>query len=611
MKKLLSGLALLTVFASAAEAQLSTGGLPLTIQNDAKPGYVPVTQAALPDMEKGLKTWNNVPEPKPALVALMTPADVSFPNSGVVYNAENNMRIWRAQLKVNGAAALGLYYDRFNLPKGVKLFLSNADNRQILGGYDASNNDPSGKFANEAVEGGLVNIELDIESGVDIEAIQLHIDRAAVYFAGIEHLKPYYEIHAIDQFDTAFSGRSSTCMTDAICPLSNNYTAQRDATFQAVIPVTFQGQQGLGSCSATMMNTTANAPGSCKQYFMVATHCEFTNAITDTAYAQIISRFNFQHSTCNPAGNPTMNTTQTITGCKFVSRAVLPVDGTGYPVASQIKGDFLLLEFNAAIPASWGVTLAGWNNSANIPLSNANPKKFIGFHHPNGDVKKVSSGHNIQSYSLGAANTHWLIQVDSGLAAEGSSGSALFDGDGHSIGIASGAAPGQGVPAGCTTNALGEDVSQSTSGIIVYSKMSYDWDYNIDGNESIRKLKPWLDPVNSGAITIDAVKSTCAALDNNSGTGITNNHGLLDLAFKVFPNPNTSGRVTVQVNLFEPADLVLDVYDISGKKLNTYSLKKTRTGTFDLDLSRYSNGIYLLQLSDGIQTSGKKVMLNR
>ncbi len=93
-----------------------------------------------------------------------------------------------------------------------------------------------------------------------------------------------------------------------------------------------------------------------------------------------------------------------MTGAKFVARSVMPLNASGQPDAPQIKGDFILLELNSALPLSWNMNLAGWNRDAGIPLSNASPKRFIGFHHPGGDVKKVTTSHTIQSYSLGAPN---------------------------------------------------------------------------------------------------------------------------------------------------------------------------------------------------------------
>lgn len=589
-----------------AMAQLSNGGLPLSTQVNENFDYVPVTTAALPDRETGLEQWAKQPEPKPALVALMTPTDLSFPASGVMYPLANGTRIWKAQFKVPGAKALGMYYDKFNLPEGVQLFLSNANGKQVLGAYNASNNDPaSGKFANEPVEGSVVNIELNIAPNVNLSDIQLHIDRAASYFSGIAYLGAYQNLIPIDVWDSQLTGGSSVCMINAICPTGNSYETQRNSVLQTLIPVS----GGVGACTATMMNTTTNTPSSCKQYFLLASHCEFSNSTADAGYSQFILRFNYQHTVCTPAAGTIPNTQQTMTGAKFVARSVLPLNASGQPDAPQIKGDFILLELNSALPASWNMNLAGWNRDPNIPVTNANPKKFIGFHHPGGDVKKVSISHAIQSYSLGAPQSHWATTLDSGLVAQGSSGSALFDGDGRVIGIASVAAVGQNVPANCNVSVTGQNVAGSTSGMPLYSKLSYVWDYNIDGANNNRKLSPWLNPNNANVLTVNAVKSNCSPI-SGSGTGITINNKL-DQSVNVFPNPSNTGKINLQINLSEPSDLVFEIYDISGRKLNTYNVKNMKQGSLSLDLGAYTNGMYLLKFSDGYQAASRKIMLQR
>ncbi len=598
MKRTALSFTLLALLGSQVNAQIGTGGLPLSIQTGKASDAVPVVNAALPDWENGLQEWEKQPGARPYLVALNTPLEVAFPDSGTFSTTENGTRVWRVQINVAGAPAIGLYYDHFRLPEGVKLYLSNASGKQILGAYTDANNSPSSEFATEAIQGGLVNLELNIEPGVDVAAINLHINKAATYFRGIEYLQSFKgDLQFIDAYDDALTGRSSVCMINAICPEGNNYVNQRNAAFQWLIPV----GQGVGACSATMINSTGNTGSTCKQYFLLASHCDGSNATTNAAFNQVLLRYNFQHATCNPAAGTIPGTTKTLTGANFLSRSIVNVNDP-----ANIKGDFLLMETRSAIPESWNVNLAGWNNAANIPTTQAAPKKFIGFHHPGGDAKKVSSSQQIQSYSLGTAESHWATILATGLVAQGSSGSALFDGDGRVIGVASVAGAGQGVPANCNLDALGNNVAASTSNTVLYSKLSYDWDYNVDGSTNSSKLKPWLDPANTGATTTNTVKSTCAPLSGS--TAITNSNKLDD-GIALFPNPSSTGKVTLKLNLNEATDLYMDLYDVTGKKVNSYSLKKVSSGSFGLDLSQYANGMYLLQLSDGYHKTSKKIML--
>lgn len=601
MKRTALSLALLALLSQGAGAQIGTGGLPLSMKAGNTTASIPQVTAALPDWESGLKAWEAKPGAKPYLVALTTPVSVSFPESGILYTAENGTRIWRTQIQVPGAKALGLLYDNFRLPEGVRLYLTNGNNKQVLGAYtDANNNPASPRFITEPVLGSIVNLELNIDPGVDPEQINLHIDRAAAYFRSIEYLAGFTDddLIPIDAYDDALTGRSSVCMINAICPEANNYENQRNAAFQWLIPV----GPGLGACSATMINSAGNTGSTCKQYLLLASHCDGNNSMTNSAFDQVLLRYNFQHATCTPAAGTIPATTRTLTGANFVARSQVNVSNP-----QSIKGDFLLMETRSAIPESWNVNLAGWNNAGNIPQSQSAPKKFIGFHHPGGDAKKVSSSSAIQSYGLAASNTHWVTQFSAGLAAEGSSGSALFDGDGRVIGVASVAAAGQGVPANCNLDALGNDVSGTTSNTVLYSKLSYDWDYNVDGSADNTKLKPWLDPANTGVTTMNTVKSTCAPL-SGSGTAISTRNSLDD-GITVFPNPVTNGKVTLQLNLQEPAVVRIDMIDISGRKVNSYQLPKTNNGSFVLDLSGQAEGMYLLRITDGYHTTGRKIML--
>ncbi|WP_118953078.1 T9SS type A sorting domain-containing protein [Taibaiella helva] len=616
MRKLMLSLFLLPALSLPTSAQLGKGGLPLSIRSaGAVEHKIPVVQAELPDWETQLRKWNQDTSSftRPFLVSLFTPTDLGFPQSGILYRAENGTRVWCATLSIPGAKAIGLYYDNFYLPKGVQLFLTNGNNKQILGAFTEANNSETGLFANEPVQGSTVNIELNIEAGVDLSAIKMHINRAAVYFRGIEYLMPFSgNFETIDQFDSQLAGSSSVCNFNAVCPLSNGYVPQRDAALHTLCVMSV----GTGTCSSTMINTANNAPGSCKQYLLIASHCEFSNSKVDAGFAQYIFRFNYQHNTCNPPAGTVTNTQQSITGAKFVSRSLVPIiasgPGAGQPDAQQIKGDFILLEFTGQnkIPASWNVNLAGWDKSPTIPTTAASPKKFIGFHHPAGDVKKVSAGSAIQNYSVGEANSHWLLQLDSGYAAQGSSGSALFNGDGRIIGVASVAAPMLGVPANCATTAKGTN-DASTAKIVLYSKLANIWDYAVDGSATNSKLKPWLDPANSNVATINAVKSDCTPLSTNPPTGITPGAETLEQSVSIYPNPASGGRVNVKVNLEAPADLHLELYDISGKKISNYTLNKVRQGAFGIDLSGYANGIYLLKVSDGFNECSKKIMVRQ
>lgn len=603
MRRILLCLLMATVSGWTAQAQLSEGGIPLSVQSGMKDQFVPVAAYALPDWKSTLAKNEKAEaegKPQPYLLALFTAADVSFPSSGTFVKANNGHQVWRTQIKIDGAKATGLYYDKFQLPKGVRFYVSNANGNQILGAYTSNNNSPSNTFVNEAVQGSVVNLEMDITPDVNMDDIKMHIDRAAVYFRGVDYLAQYAQLHEIDAIDTALTGGSSVCMINAICPQGVNYANQRKATFQILLPVT----GGVGACSATMLNNTGNTTSNCKQYFLTATHCDGENGSTSAHFDQLIMRFNFAQTACTTT--TAIPQSNTLTGANFLARANYDDNA---PI-ENIKGDFLLLEVRQAIPAAWNVILAGWNKNPGISTAATLPKKFIGFHHPDADVKKLSSAQSVFGISLDGSTTnttHWGMELTEGLVSTGSSGSGLFDGDGYLIGVASVAGPDNLDPS-CTLNAAGNNVP-GTGNFVAYSKFAFDWDYTVDGTANMRKLKPWLDPANTGAVTINPVKSNCAAIDG--GTGININNNRLDNSIEIYPNPSTAGLVNVKINLASASDITMDLYDITGKKLRSFQLKDIRTGAYTIDLSQYANGIYMLKCSDGNSVSSKKIMLSR
>ncbi len=609
MKKFLTGLILSASLSINAFAQLNEGGLPLGLIKNVQPSYVPTSTYTLPDIQSALKKEReDIAKGMsiPYIVALFTDANVTFPQSGIITNLDDGTQVWKARVVVPSAKALCMYYNKFSLPKGVKYFVSNARNSQILGAYTSNNNSRTGLFSNEAVQGDTLNLEMDIAPGVQVSDIQLEINKLAVYFRGVDYLSYYtqsVDLHLLgDHIDSTLNNSSSVCMINASCPLGANYQTQRQATLESL----FVLPEGVGSCSAAMVNNAGNTTADCKKYLLTASHCTYGHYDTSSSdFAQAIFRFNYERASCSDSFSiPTSNS---IVGADFVARSVTPI------IPQQINGDFILLKITQSIPASWNVKLAGWNNGTTIPTSETAPRKFIGFHHPGGDVKKVSSAQQIQSQGLAVANSHWQMQVTSGLIAEGSSGSALFDGHGLVIGTASLGGP-LNVPASCNFTANG-DSTVGTGDLVLYSKFSNDWDYGADGNNAHSKLKPWLDPNSTGVSTVAPVTATCGNFTDTSGnsnapTGVIIRSNNLEDAISVYPNP-TSNKVQITINLKEKNDLKVNVMDISGKVLNTVQLKNVSNGSFAVDLSDFANGMYFIQISNEVSIVSKKVVLYR
>ncbi len=607
MKKI-SIIMFLTACMGTASAQISKGGFPMSKKLQAGQPSLSVHNYPLPDWEAKQATRKAASERglgAPQIVGLFTATDIRFPGSGIFTYLPDGQIIWRTKIQIDGAPAIGLYYDDFRLPEGVSYYITNSNGSHQLGAYTSANG-PSGVFAHEPVQGAEANLEINIPADVAIEEIHLRINRALVYFSSVSYLDKYKNeglsetrIPITGEPDSlGLEGSSSTCQVNAVCPLGAGYEIQRKATVQLIIAYDNEFAE-VGGCSATLINNTGNSVGNCKPYLLTATHCEGKNFNDSNAtpYELMLVRFNFENEDCNGSTNATVNT---LSGVTLKARA-------DYADPNVILGDFMLLSLKESIPNDWDAYLSGWNRADSLPLQVSSPKKYIGFHHPAGDVKKVSVSHIINPNGYGFdpsfTGTHWELNIDSGGVEGGSSGSGLFDADGYVVGVASVAdAP----KPGCNTSANGAPALFFTN--VSYSKLSYAWNYGVDGPGDFRKLKPWLDPINTGAVTLDPVKSNCESAPTN--IGVINTNELNDALF-IYPNPSSSGKFTATVNFKNPRALQVEIIDVSGARVAGYTFKKLKQEKITLDISHLPEGVYMARFSSQQESVSRKIVIRK
>ncbi len=602
MKKhllLCSAMLSFTAWNNNIQAQISKAGIPLSMKEEVQLEHVPVHTFANPDWQayqeqrKALTREQQFASPLP--VGLHVATDLSFPSSGQLLTQPDGTRIWRTTILIEGAPAIGFLFDRFRLPEGVKLFLTNANKRQIAGAFDASNNPASGRFAIDAVQGGQIFVEMNIDPTVDLDKIEMHINNLLVFHRAIEHLSQF--LSPVDWLDNQLNGSSSVCSINAICPQGSNYVNSRKATVQ-----TIDMSPGGGSCSGTLINNTGNSTTNCTPYIITATHCQGSGSLADTSFDQMMVRFNFERPDC--AGLTATNAVS-MTGVNILSRANYDESWD----VEQINGDFMVYGLRQAIPASYGAVLAGWDRNSSLTTSVTAPKKFIGFHHPHGDNKKLTSSQSIEAHSWpsgtpSTSGTRWFQYISEGYLAPGSSGSGLVNGEGRLIGMASVAAITNNVPDSCFLNSTGEDVYAMY--IIWYDKLSHGWEYTVDGTAANRRVQPWLDPANTGVTTLDPLTSACEPIQATSINKISSE---LDANITVFPNPSYDGNVRLQYNLKAAADLKIAVLDVSGRTVYNSNVDKAGSGSKTLNLSDLPNGMYIIKISDGIGYASRKVII--
>ncbi|WP_118975816.1 T9SS type A sorting domain-containing protein [Taibaiella koreensis] len=597
MKKTIYALILATGCCTIAQAQISKGGLPLSLISTepaiSNQVFTPV-YAKTPDLKRLKQEDNKVSRSKPGAyhAGVLAPVDMAFPASGTMVTLSDGRKVWRAQMNMGDVPSMVLYYDHFKLPQGVKFFVSNSNGKQLLGAYTAENNNEDGLFANQEVQGGIVNFELDIDKGVNTDDISWHLNQAGVMYYPSVDLQRYAGNEdigtAAKPTDDPLAGRSSVCEINAICPEGQSYPQQRKATMRIVMPL---GGGYVGFCTGTLINTTK---GDCTPYVLTATHCEDNNSKTNTPYSQWIFYFNFEAPDC--AGNTVAPNNQTLTGAQFVARADYN------PNSASILGDFLLVKLNNKVPATFGAYFAGWNRASSLP----SPSTYINFHHPSGDMKKLAITNTIAGNGTfnqwSVPGTHWAVMFNTGGNEEGSSGSGLFDVNGRLVGDLSGGSDNQSCDA--DTNKLGDQAILGQDA--VYSKLSRNWEYPEGNGVQNAQLKPWLDPTNTGAMTTNTIEA--AATCSSPTTGISKS-AELDNAVNIFPNPVVNGTLRMRANLDKATDLSVTIYDITGARKAVYTVA-AHNGEYTFDLSSYANGAYLVAISNGTATTSRKIVVS-
>ncbi|NBU91057.1 MAG: T9SS C-terminal target domain-containing protein, partial [Flavobacteriia bacterium] len=248
-----------------------------------------------------------------------------------------------------------------------------------------------------------------------------------------------------------------------------------------------------GSCTGSLINNTSQ---DCKPYFLTALHCGVS--ATTANMTQWKFYFKYEAPSCtNPSTAGTLDD-YFITGCLRIADSG---DNGG-----DSGSDFLLVKLGSSTneatiinnlkSANFSAYWNGWN--ANTTATTGG----VGIHHPSGDLKKISafSGTSVSAgWNGNGLLSHWRQSWSSnsnghGVTEGGSSGSPLFNNSqGYIIGTLTG----------------GSSTCNSPTSPDYYGKISYHWTSN--GTTSVKQLKPWLDPTNSGVLTLAGSTNPCSS----------------------------------------------------------------------------------------------------
>ena len=374
-------------------------------------------------------------------------ADVTAQGHGSWEQVDAAWSLWRLRVRAPEASHINLGFTRCKLPSTARLMVYSADYQSVVRPFDTSDVCPDGQLWTPIVNGDEIVVELYVQTAqrplVDLQ---------------IGHVGSGYRFFGAGESALAETDGSGSCNIDVVCPQGASWTTQ-------IAAVAAISSGGFIFCTGVMVNNTAQDG---RDFFLTANHC----GVSGGTASSLVCYWNYENSSCNGPENGPLN--------QFTTGSVVR--------ASYSPSDMTLVELNNSPNPSWGVGYAGWSRSNSASTS------AVAIHHPSGDPKKISfenQATQITSYggssSPGNGSHVRVVDWDSGTTEPGSSGSPLFDQNKRIIGQLHGGGA-----------ACGNNLSDW------YGRFTTSW---TGGGSNSSRLSNWLDPIGTGAVTLDALGS--------------------------------------------------------------------------------------------------------
>ena len=429
------------LFLSFIYTQTTIDGQPKSLSHEMKN---PTTQIVMPnfDIDQLLIEDQNYRSGKPFRYGNIFEVEYNLNNSGTWEILDDGSKLWRLEIKSEGAYAIGIEYDYFHLPVNSEFYVYSSNKENIYGAYSHHNNQIDYLFATPLVKGDVITLEYYEPYDVEFEG-QIHLS---------EIIHDYKDI--MNFFESEGGNDQRLCATNThgggqLCPEAEPY--------EMVINATSWLDMGGFICSGSMVNNTSY---DLSKYYMTAWHC--TNGDNPSTF-----RFYFNYGAYNCSSD------SGTAGVGLYGSQLLAT-------SNGMDADWTLLNITGGnVPddvwQSWEIFYAGWNRSTD------NPTISCAIHHPNGSPKRINFDDDMAysaAWNQGDPGTHWRVFWDNGGTQGGSSGCPLYDENFRLVGVLSG---GPDVPCG------------DPGSYDLYGKFDRAWN----------DVKQWLDPEDTGAMFVD------------------------------------------------------------------------------------------------------------
>jgi hypothetical protein len=474
---------------------------------------MPPYELAAPDLE-ALKLedqkrgWEGVRFAAPLAVAPISPRQI-----GVWRTLGNGSRVWRLRLKVAQARGLAFELDSVSLGSRSTLHFFSADGKQIYQIFQA------GKIQTNIIKGEEVWIEY-YQSILDNNTTASSFLIKRIFY----DYKSNIQNNVGRVLNTENLGDALACEINVNCTQGANFQQEK----RGIVRILMNFREGLGWCSGSLL---ANTRRDSTPFLLSAYHCQ--DGFTPN-YDLWVFHFNYESPNCqNPASEPMF---QSLQGCTLKS--------------SWQNTDFLLLQLNENLTTTHNAYLNGWSRD-----TSAAPTNTTMIHHPQGDIKKISidrdpatvqtTAQNWSNNVITPAYHHLRFIFDDGTAESGSSGSPIFDQNRRVVGQLHGA----------------DFVSGNACRVnwAMCGRFAVSWN---GGGTPQTRLKDWLDPTNSNALTANGMIPP--SVNSGGGSSVGRVSGRVRL---------TDGRgvanVTVQIGTQMGQTDVNGNYIINNIPLNT------------------------------------------
>ena len=547
---------------SFASAQLSAGGYPLGLQRDDLNTLEPIVLPPIDRQSAVAEADRREAVGFPYTFGKMRQQHLEL-NDFQQTTLPDDSRISRIKVQSVGALGISIYFSEFRLKPGVEVFAYSPDGRQVKGAFTARNNKAAGKFAIGHIHGEAVVLEVYEPADV-VGQSQMTVSRFGHAFRGRQFRRPMSR-------RTDFGG-SDTCEVNVNCSEGDDYREIQRSVVHYTIPSLFFE----GACTGAMVGNTQQDS---TPYFLTAEHCGLDQSpfgsggfVDNNALAQWVFYFNYEAPDCqNPASDFGLDA-ESITGAVHVANSD---DGGG-----DSGSDMALLELTLVPPPNYDPFYAGWDTRDQPSL------RGVGIHHPAGDIKKISTytqALKSTGWNGSFLGSHWEVRWSStdngwGVTEGGSSGSPIFD----EFGLIRGTLTGGG--------SFCDAQTQSDS----YGKFSYHWISN--GSSANRRLKPWLDPLDSNPTTLLGYDPYDSTTTSRPQTALA--------AFDLAPNPADQQLRLVLDQ--QPESGIVAIYTTTGQLVQQNAVTSIQT---ILDVSELPTGVYMVQVAvDGQQQTQKVVI---